>query len=200
MIYKEPSQEVTHGPTPADISIGNLPTVKLTEQQLQRASQIARQRNDTYQKIDGGRVCGEQESYDAHLTGVVGELAVAVQYDGTIDSQTYETGDDGYDLCFGECTIDVKATRTTSRTRPNLIVSADPTPSAAFYYLTHWVEDRLVRIVGYAPQSRVLDREPRQFPGQTLNYIVPPEELFRPPEYRPPQPIEQLLFSEVEMP
>ncbi len=199
MTRNEPRGEISLGPNPADVPLRELPTIDLTDHQFSEAEQIAHERIESYEGIDDRRLFGEQTNLDAHLTGVVGELAVAELYDGTIDRETYERGDEGHDLAFNGTTIDVKTTRTSSLTRPDLIIPTDPTPTADYYFLVHWVEPRTARIIGYASRDRVLDREPREFPGTTWNYIVPPSELFIPSEHRPPQRVEQQLFFEAEL-
>ncbi|MFC7028510.1 hypothetical protein ACFQH8_15980 [Halomicroarcula sp. GCM10025710] len=194
MRQNESLREVSLGKTPADLPLA-APCVKLTDQQLQDARGIAYRRSRSYESIDGGQVHGEQSYRDAHLTGVVGELAVAQLYDGRIDRDVYEHGDEGHDLIFGRTTFDVKTTKTTALSRPDLIVPVDPTPIADYYFLTHWVEEHRVRVIGYASRGTVLDREPRRFPGETLNYVVPPTELQTPGEYNPRNALKTFYFS-----
>jgi len=122
MNQNEFPREVSLGPTPAGVPLSDFPVVQLTDQQLQEAKSVACRRSESYESIDGGRVHGEQSCQDAHLTGVVGELAVAQLYDGTVDREVYERGDDGHDLAFGRTTIDVKTTQTTAISRPDLII------------------------------------------------------------------------------
>ena len=199
MTRNEPRGEISPEPSPADVPLRDLPTIDLSDQQFTEAERIAHERSRSYEDIDDRRLYGEQTNLDAHLTGVIGELAVAELYDGTIDREIYERGDEGYDLVLNGTTIEVKTTRTSSLTRPVLIVPSEPTPAADYYFLVHWVEPRTVRIIGYASRDRVLDREPRRFPGTTWNYIVPPAELFIPSEHSPPQRVEQQLFFEGEL-
>lgn len=199
MSQNESTREVSLGPTPADVPISDFPVVQLTDQQLQEAKRVAFGRSESYECIDGGRVYGEQSCQDVHLTGVIGELAVAQLYDGSIDREVYDRGDGGHDLVFDQTTIDVKTTQTTALTRPDLIVPTDPSPSADYYYLVHWFETHTARIVGYTSQDCVIDREPRCFPGTTENYVISPSELAIPSEYQPPQRVEQQLFFEGEL-
>jgi len=199
MNQNEFPREVSLGPTPAGVPLSDFPVVQLTDQQLQEAKSVACRRSESYESIDGGRVHGEQSCQDAHLTGVVGELAVAQLYDGTVDREVYERGDDGHDLAFGRTTIDVKTTQTTAISRPDLIIPIDPKPTADYYFLTHWIDDHQVRVLGYSSQDTVLDREQRQFPGSTLNYVVQHAELQIPSEHNPPQRVEDVLFFEGEV-
>ena len=199
MSQNESFREVSLGPNPANVPLTDFPVVKLSDQQLREAKRIASRRSESYEAIDGGRVHGNQTYQDAHLTGVVGELAVAQLYDGTIDRRVYDHGDNGHDLVFGQTTLDVKTTQTSALSRPDLIVPVDPTPTADYYFLTHWLDDYHVRILGYASRETILDREPRRFPGTTLNYVVPPTELQTPSEYNPPRCVDELLFFEGEV-
>lgn len=199
MIRNESPREISLGPTPADVPLTDLPTIDFTAQQLKNAEQIAHQRSKSCEDINGEPLYGERANQDAHLTGVVGGLAIAELYGGTIDRQVYEKGEDGQDLVFEGTTIDLKAIRTASLTRPDLIVPTDPTLAADYYYPVHSFDERCVRIIGNAPRGRVLSRDPEHFPGTTVNHVVPPAELFLPSEYQPLQHVEQQLFCEAEL-
>lgn len=199
MSQNEPPGKVPHGLTPADVSLSDFPIVNLTDQQLHDAKSIACRRSDSYESINGGRVYGEQSCQEAHLTGVIGELAVAQLYDGIVDRETYAQGDNGYDLVFGRTKFDVKTTQTTAISRPDLIIPTDPKPAADYYILTHWIDEHRVRVLGYASQETVLDSEQRRFPGSTLNHVVEHAELQIPSEHNPPQRVEDVLFFEGEV-
>ena len=184
-----PTEEKPLGPTAADVPLDALPIVELTDDQLQHARQIAKARDQSYDPINGGRVCGEQSRTKAHLTGVVGELAYAVQYNKNIDDSIYSYGDGGRDFTSGPLTIDTKNTRT-HIDRPDLIVSVEPEPSADVYFLLHQIDKRTVRIIGFATHATVTDRDPIQKPGDTLNYVIPQDELWLPPDLREDSPDE----------
>lgn len=182
MPIQEPPENKTLGQTPARVPIDVLPVVELTDDQFSRARKIAQKRNRSYKPIDGGRVCGRQSSEDAHLTGVIGEVAFAVKNDDAIDESIYEYGDDGYDFRDGEGSIriDVKTTATEMQ-RPSLIVSPDPTPSADIYFLLHRVAEKKVRIIGFTTYATLTEREAIPKPGDALNFVVPQDELRLPP-------------------
>lgn len=173
--------EKSPGPTPADVPIEALPTVELTTAQMVRAEEIAQSRNDSYASINGGRVCGNQSSTDAHLTGVVGELAYALHYDESIDTEIYEYGDGGYDFSPGSLKIDTKTTATYIN-RPSLIVPVEPSPRADLYFFLHRIEERKVRIIGFATRATVVDQTPIRKPGDDLNFVVPQSDLRLPPD------------------
>ncbi len=175
------SREKSPGPTPADVPIEALPTVELSTAQFARAEEIAQSRSDSYIPINGGRVCGNQSSTDAHLTGVVGELAYAIHYDESIDSEIYEHGDNGYDFSPGSLTIDTKTTATHIE-HPSLIVPVEPRPTADLYFFLHRIEERKVRIIGFTTLATVLDQTPIRKPGDNLNFVVPQTELRLPPD------------------
>ena len=199
MYQNEPLKKVSHGTTPVDVSLSDFPIVNLTEDQLREAKRIACHRSESYESIDGGQVYGEQSCQDVHLTGVIGELAVAQLYGGTIDREIYERGDNGHDLVFDQTTFDVKTTQTDATSRPDLIVPVDPNPAADYYFLSHWIDDQRVRVLGYASKNTVLGCEQRRFPGSTLNYVVDHEDLQVPSKQRPPKRVEDLLFFEGEV-
>jgi hypothetical protein len=170
------------GPSPADVPLNELLTVELTNGQLQDARRVAEARNESYQRINGGRVCGNQTSKNAHVTGVFGELVYANQYDEQVDNSVYARGDNGYDFA-GPLTIDVKSTGT-HIDRPALIVSTEPKPVADLYFLVHRIEEQVGRIIGFATRSTVVDRTAIRKPGDELNYVVEQEELWLPPDMR----------------
>jgi len=179
------SEEKALGPTPADVPVDHLPTIELTDTQFQRAKQIARSRSNSYDDINGGRICGDQTSIDAHLTGVVGEMGYAIETDSCIDNSVYEYGDGGHDFQSGSITIDVKTT-STHLERPSLIVSVEPEPTADLYFLLHRIDKHTVRIIGFATRATVIVRKPVRKPGDTLNYVIPRDELWLPPGLEEP--------------
>lgn len=143
------------------------------------AKGIAKLRELVYEEIDGGTLYGSQSSYEAHLKGSMGELAVA-QFleDLHIEDVTalHPYGDPGWDLSLNGGTIDVKCTGS-SYPLPDLIVPAEPEPRADIYVLTHRISRQSVRLVGLATQEQVLMQPARREPGEELNHIVPPEDL-----------------------
>ena len=189
-----PTGEKIPEPTAADVPLHAFPTVELSEEQFQRAREIAESRNQTYEPIDGGRVCGDQTSGDVHLTGVVGEMAYAALTGNDVDESTYEYGDGGYDFESGSITIDTKTTQT-HIDRPSLIVPIEPEPVADLYFLLHRIDTRTVRVIGFATYGTVTNHRPIRKPGDTLNYVVPQSELHLPPTLR--VKIQDRLYSDV---
>lgn len=181
MTDNDPPEQKPLGPTPADVPLDRLPTVELTDDQLQDARRIAEARNGSYDRIDGGRVLGDQTSIDVHTIGVIGELVYATRYNDRIDDSVYSYGDSGHDFVSGSLTVDVK-TSGTHIDRPALIVPTEPTPSADLYFLVHQIEEGTGRIIGFATHATVTDQNPVRRPGNDLNYIVEQEELWLPPD------------------
>lgn len=188
MTDNDPPENKCLGPTPADVPLNKLPTVTLTDDKLQDAQRIAEARNRSYDKIDGGRVCGDQTSTDAHTTGVIGELVYATRYNVQIDDSVYSYGDDGYDFS-GAITVDVKTTET-HIDRPGLIVPTEPAPAADLYFLVHQIGEKTGRIIGFATRATVTDRTPVRKPGNDLNYVVEQDELWLPPDLNEEHPDE----------
>ncbi len=182
MSKQEPPEHKSLGPTAAEVPLDLLPVVELSDEQYGRAQQIARQRNRSYQSIGGGRVCGQQSSEDAHLTGTIGETAYAARNDVCIDESVYDYGDSGYDFEKGEGNlhIDVKTTATDMQ-RPSLVVPKEPEPSADLFFLLHRFDERSVRIFGFATLATLTERDAVPYPGDDLNFIVPQDELWSPP-------------------
>lgn len=171
--YKK-DRDCLHAPT--DVAIDALPVQEISNRMYRLAELIAKARKLTYEPIDGGRVYGKQGSIDANLTGVIGEIAVQESI-GSINQPIYLRGDPGYDLVNDGTTIDVKATAT-HMTLPDLLIPYDQDLVADVYLLAHRFESRTVRLVGWAPRQVVQDRAPERHPGDSLNYVVRPHELF----------------------
>ena len=178
-------REKSLGPiSPASVPLRALPVVELTNEQLQRVDNLAQERSETYDSIDGGVLFGGQDSLTSHQIGLLGELAVAQFYGLSIDSDIYRLGDDGTDLVLHGSTIDVKATATDAMERPELLVRADKSHkslNADLYIRAHVINwdstGARVRIIGAASKATVQDREPQRHPWETKNYVVPPREL-----------------------
>jgi len=181
MTDNDPTEDKPLGPTAADVPLDKLPTVTLSDDQLQDAQRIAEARNESYNEIDGGRVCGDQTSTDAHTTGTFGELVYATRYNAQIDDSVYARGDDGHDFASGPLTIDVKTTGT-HIDRPALIVPTDPEPIADLYFLVHRIEEEVGRIIGFATHATVVNRTAIPKPGDDLNYVIEQDELWLPPD------------------
>lgn len=167
--------------SPADVPVDDLPVVEISDQLYQLAELIAEARKLTYQPIGGGRIYGAQRPIDANETGVIGELALQKAL-GKLEQAIFIYGDPGYDVVDGNITIDVKATATHMQL-PELLIPYDQELAADAYLLAHRVKPRKVRkvrLVGWAPRDLVEDREPQRHPGDTLNYVVPPHELYLP--------------------
>ena len=181
MSIQTPNREKSPGTfTPADVPIDALPTVELNANQIQQAMALSEIRNESYKPIDGGVVFGSQDALTSHQVGVLGELAVAEIYGIQLDIETYERRD-GFDQKLLGVGIDIKTTATDSMRRPELLVRADKDLQADLYvwaHVTDWgPSGTKVRIIGVASKAKVVNRQPRKYPGDTLNYVVPPEEL-----------------------
>ena len=165
--------------------IDELPVIEIGDDRYHAATHIAKLRTVSYRSISGGRTHGEQTPEEAHMTGVLGEIAAAYFVNGTslfdIDA-LHQYGDSGWDLSIPAGTIDVKTTATEMDV-PDLLVPADTELNADYYLLAHRIGDRRVRLFGVASRDCVEDHPVRRFPGSRLNYVVPAEDLdlFKPP-------------------
>lgn len=174
----QPHDDDQSGRSPATVPLDQLPTVKFTDKGYRVAKHIAAARILSYESIDGEAAYGNQSDFDAHLTGILGEIAVATSLDGTFDDGVYIYGDDGFDVkLWGDYTGDVKTTETDLEL-PDLIVRSNPRPTADLYILCHRIDELTIRMIGYTDLETVLEKEPERFPGTRLNHIVPPEELW----------------------
>lgn len=193
----DPTGQKAPGPTAADVPIESLPTVELTEDQFKHAQEIAQSRSRSYDEIDGGRICGDQSGMEAHLTGVVGELAYAIRTGNSIDDTVYRYGDGGADFRNNNnIRIDVKTTATHLE-RPSLIVPTKPDPNADLYFSLHRIDTRTVRFIGFATRATVADHNPVRKPGDSLNYVIPQNELWLPPNLNEDRPDDSSNLSPI---
>jgi hypothetical protein len=171
--------------SPVNVPLGQLPVVELSADHIRRSSELAIDRNESYQKINGGTVFGGNDSLTSHQTGILGEMAVAELYATDIDTKTYEFGDGGTDLNLWDASVDIKSTTTNKMQHPQLLICADNDLSADLYILTHIInwgpKGAQIRIHGYATHEQVESKTPYRHPGSTKNYVVEPSELSLPP-------------------
>lgn len=135
-------------------------------------------------KSGTGDLRGSRTSRQAHEVGYLGELVVSQQLNLTFDREISQTGDQGWDHTFYadlvDITIDTKTTATRTD-RPQLIVSAEDTPSADFFVLVHFLpESARAQIVGFIDRPSLIDRTPKQWPSDSSNYIAGWDELYPP--------------------
>jgi hypothetical protein len=172
--------------SPVDVPIAQLPVVELNAEHIRRSGELAIDRNESYEKINGGSVYGGNDSLTSHQTGILGEMAVAKLYATDIDTETYEFGDSGIDLnLWDDASVDVKATTTNKMRYPELLVCDDNELSADLYFVAHIVHwgpsGAQVRILGYATHGQVNNKTPYRHPGSTKNYVIEPKEMTLPP-------------------
>lgn len=156
-------------------SIEDCPIVQLTEQEYEIGYHIAAARSISYEGVPE-ETFGTQDRFQAQLTGVLGEMAVAKATRSELDDRIYVRGDPGHDLCISGHPSDVKSTATHIQ-KPDLIVGVDQQFAAEIYVLAHRVGKREMRLLGWAGVDEVTDRQPERKPGTTRNYIVPFREL-----------------------
>jgi hypothetical protein len=152
------------------------PVVQLTEREYGIAKHIAAARKLSYEGADVGQTFGTLDDLDAHLTGVVGEMAVCKAARAEMDDKIYVRGDPGFDLYVGGKQADVKAT-STDLSLPDLLVPYDQDPDADIYILAHRTDDRRVRLLGWVDHKTLTERTPRKYPGSRQNYVVEFHEL-----------------------
>jgi hypothetical protein len=186
MTTTSPSREKSLGTlSPVDVPISQLPVVELTAEHIRRSSELAIDRNESYRRIDGGTVFGDNDALTSHQTGILGEMAVAELYATDIDTETHEFGDGGIDLDLWGASADVKATTTDKMQHPQLLICDDNPISADMYFVAHIINwgpsGAQVRVHGYATQSQVDEKTPYRHPGSRKNYVVEPGELTLPP-------------------
>jgi len=189
MTTTNPNRENSLGTlSPVDVPITQLPVVELDTEHIRRSSELAIDRNESYEEINGGTVFGGHDSLTSHQTGILGEMAVAKLYATDIDTEIYEFGDGGVDLDLWDASADVKATTTNKMQYPELLICGDNELSADLYFITHithWgPSGAQVRVLGYATHEQVANRTPYRHPGSTKNYVVEPRELTLPPLVR----------------
>jgi hypothetical protein len=186
MTTTNPHREKTLGTlSPVDVPIAQLPVVELNAEHIRRSSELAIDRNESYQEINGGTVFGGNDSLTSHQTGILGEMAVAKLYATDIDTETYDFGDGGIDLDLWGASADVKATTTNKMQYPELLICSDNDLAADLYFVTHiknWGPGGAqVRVLGYGTRAQVNAKTAVPHPSETKNYVVKPRELTLPP-------------------
>jgi len=161
------------------------PVVYLSESEIQRCYELARGRDSS--KDGRGYLDEDQDSFTAHFRGIQGELAVSKWYDveESFDEEIYEgEGDDGIDLEIAGFGIDVKTTPHDETGRllmdqhhiyEALEDSEKELPDA--FYLIEEIELGVLGLVGWVTLADLLNREPRRWPRDRLNYVVERDEL-----------------------
>lgn len=163
-------------PRLGDLPDVTLPGCTIDENWMEIARLIARARYLSFRDADCSKTYGNQSGFDAHLTGVLGEMAVKRLLEEPQEQAIHIFGDGGADLRIGQRSADVKTT-TTDAARPNLVIRADQPLRAELYILAHRHGENKVGVVGYTTREVVEAREPIEWPGDTLNYVVPWEDL-----------------------
>jgi hypothetical protein len=156
-------------------SIEDCPVVSLSEQEFEICRHIAAARTISFQGVSE-EPFGSQDQYQAHLTGVLGEAALAQITRSEMDDAIYVYGDPGHDLKLWGHDSDVKCTATHLQ-KPDLIIGARQDLDAEIYVLAHRISERQIRLLGWAGEETITDRQPKRAPGSSLNYIVPFREL-----------------------
>lgn len=151
------------------------PVVELTKREYRIGQHIAAARALSY-KTDVSETFGDLDDGEAHLTGVLGEMAVCKALRAEMDDKIYVCGDPGHDLRISGKRADVKATAT-DKSLPDLLVPVDQDPDADLYILAHQLDDRMIRLLGWVDHKILTDRHPKQHPGSKHNYVVKPHEL-----------------------
>ncbi|MFC4448156.1 MULTISPECIES: hypothetical protein [Halorussus] len=169
----------------SDYSDRPYPVVYLNESEIQRCYELARERDSS--KDGRGYLDEDQNSFMAHFRGVQGELAVAKWYgvEDTFDDEIYEDeGDDGVDLEIARFGVDVKTTPYDETGRllmdQHHVYEALDDPEKTIpdaFYLVEEIEKGVLGLVGWCTLAELLDREPRKWPRDTLNYVVERDEL-----------------------
>lgn len=136
------------------------------------ASYLAKLRNGkevNYGAMTYGSIRGSEE---AHYIGLYAEVAIAHYYDAKLDYNIYKRGDNGIDLIIKNLPICVKAT--TYWRRPFLRVEVEHFKPECIYFCTAVdIENRLVRLVGWAKSQTVLSANTRTFVNNgPLNYVL----------------------------
>ena len=147
MNRKDIAPKAEPAPTPlvssADLDVSDYPNVNIPDSRRDALTEHARRISDN-----------AVGSYDQHLTGLLGEDALAryLNIADELDVEIYpDGGDGGVDLCYQGATIDVK-TVGRHRTNPALTVDAYRPLNADYYVLVSRIGPCDFRLVGYTPR------------------------------------------------
>lgn len=157
--------------------------ITLPSEKVEKAYSLAVKRNQKETRFGGMTYGGKRGSLEAHLLGILPEMAVAHYFDVNVDERIFsDCGDDGEDLVlpfYG--TTQVKAT--TYWNDPLLRAEVEHDHAGIDSYLLTFVDKRLIKpeevwIIGWLPRSEVI-KSPKNklLKNGPLNYIVSETEL-----------------------
>ena len=160
-----------HSYKPSQITSDNTIFVPNDQLDLDDLEDLAEERSESY----------EEDTFDRHYLGLLGEAAVAETYSVDIDRQIYENGDDGFDVTLKihekEKKVDVK---TTSRKKPTLRIPTKG-PKVCGVYLLCTTVPHGVEILGWISAEEALSMKYcRKIDGQGY-FEIPVDDLNNPP-------------------
>lgn len=132
-------------------------------------------------------------SIEAHVRGIMGEYAVAELFSVDIDSNIYDGGDPGFDLCVNGKLVDVK-TANQRQNNPSLLVDATQDLFADYYVLVQELSRCSYRVFGYASVEVVAAARIVSFPPESPVHDVVPSSEVRVVEQHQIEPLVSLTY------
>lgn len=160
--------------------------VELTQHEIDNAEQMSNDRLKTFfdvnehpgqsKHIQDETSQGKGHSYKV---GALGEVAFGKAVCELPDKSVSASGDDGYDFSINGLNIEIKTTR---RSAKELLIRNDRVESGHYentdvYVCVYQRDIKTYEIVGYALYEQVTSKDPRNYPKNITNRVIPKEEL-----------------------
>jgi hypothetical protein len=155
--------------------------VTLSAEQFQLANKLADARNKKERKFGAMTYGGVRGSRQAHIIGIVPELAVCVLGNGSVDERIFDShGDEGIDAILpGLGKVGVKTT--TYEKEPYLRVEMEHFREDIDAYILCFYNERCphdVWIVGWSTKDEVKKGQQKRFvSGGPMNYVLHEKDL-----------------------
>ena len=166
-------------------------TVEIKPRYVQRAHQIAAQRNESFEKDSNWD--NQQNDYGVdpvkrNFVGLMEEFAFAKHSELTVDTEDYEKTDGGEDFAVEfdgtYCSLDIK----TVQKNPRALFVKEGCASADYYVLGH-LDGSQVEFLGMASREQLLSTPLFETPYDHRNHEIPFADLSPIPEPEALNPI-----------
>lgn len=154
-----------------------MPTIHITEPLYQFAQILSAQRGEKCKRLGDNTYGSVRGGVEAHLIGVIGELAVAHFFNIPVDTNIYAYGDGGIDLKINDKNIAVKTT--TYFSSPKLSVEVNKFRDDCCYFGCA-LKDRTINLFGWATAEEVAAAEQKRWINKDsapLNYVLDINEM-----------------------
>lgn len=181
-----PAATTTAAMLPADYR----PTLEVLDEDKIRAIHLADQWSGSYQAGATMNTARTHDDWDACYWGILAEAVIARATGTPVDGETYQHGDNGYDLVIDGETVDIKLIvadlDSPDSPDPKLLVEAGEVHADRYILASYepgrpdWGEPDRIELLGECDAETVREHEPERWPRDIENHVVPLEDLRAP--------------------